>query len=176
MSAAAPALPVLQVRLRREDESPAARLAVGGGGGGGASPPLPPAQRSAAEDAALLGRANALLAFVGLRARARCADDAVAVCARSSVFVAAVEAALGHRLEGAQPQAGMVALEHTQRAAGMKPGADPCLLCAFSRGAAPPAERSGARTQHRRSHPRAVLRRARRGALSRLAAAVRCVR
>jgi hypothetical protein len=114
MSAAAPALPVLQVRLRREDESPLARLAVGGGGGGGASPPLPPAQRSAAEDDALLGRANALLAFVGLRARARCADDAVAVCARSSVFVAAVEAALGHRLEGTRPLADMTALDYTQ--------------------------------------------------------------
>ena len=101
MSAADEGLPVLQVRLRRDDEPHAPRLSASGGGGGGGTSPLQPApSRSAAEDAALLRRANALLAFVGLRARARCADDALAVCSRSSVFVAAVEAALGHRLEG----------------------------------------------------------------------------
>ncbi len=49
----------------------------------------------------LVAHTNRLLAYAGLAASARTAEHAVAVCAGTSLFVAAVECAVGHRLEGA---------------------------------------------------------------------------
>jgi uncharacterized protein YceH (UPF0502 family) len=57
--------------------------------------------RDAATSAALVARTNRVLSFAGLAACARTAEHALAVCAGTSLFVAAVERAVGHRLEGA---------------------------------------------------------------------------
>ncbi len=62
----------------------------------------PPARHDAPphDAAALVANANRVLGFVGLAATAHTLQHALAVCAGTSLFVAAIEAAVGHRLEG----------------------------------------------------------------------------
>jgi hypothetical protein len=68
-------------------------------------------------DADVVANTNRVLALAGLAATAHTLADALAVCGGTSLFVAAVEACLGHRLEGARPSRG-------GRAAGsVQPGA-----------------------------------------------------